>query len=301
LIRALIDAGGVTTIRQLAQVFLLQDESQLQYYEDRIRKMPVKVLKSHDVIAVDGDLVRLRTAGLTLEQKSHIRMLCEMKLQQFIQKKGLGIWDYRMLEMEPVDDVTRLTLLARAKGRCEACGATKDDRPLHIDHIKPRSKGGTNAIENLQVLCDKCNLAKSNKVEIDFRKIVPDDSLAGCPFCASDFQTKAIEELDTVFAVHDQYPVTPGHTLIVSKRHVSDFFDITDKERSDTNGLLRIIKIRLLGTDASIRGFNIGCNAGKSAGQTVMHYHMHLIPRRDGDVDNPMGGVRGVIPSRMRY
>ena len=107
LVRALVDAGGVATVRQLANVFLVQDESQLLYYEKRIKEMPIKVLKRHEVITTDGQLVSLTAKNLTLEQKAHIRMLCEQKLQSFVQKRGIGIWDYRLLDEDPIPDSLR--------------------------------------------------------------------------------------------------------------------------------------------------------------------------------------------------
>ena len=88
----------MATVRQLAQVFLVQDESQLLYYEKRIKEMPLKVLKRHEVISSDGRVVSLNTSNLTLVQKAHIRMICEQKLQAFVQKRGIGIWDYRLLD-----------------------------------------------------------------------------------------------------------------------------------------------------------------------------------------------------------
>jgi ATP adenylyltransferase len=88
----------------LAQVFLSQDESQLLYYEKWIKEMPLKVLKRHGVVASDGQLVSLSTSDLTLDQKTHVRMLCEERLQSFVQKRGIGIWDYRLLDEEPIPD-----------------------------------------------------------------------------------------------------------------------------------------------------------------------------------------------------
>ena len=137
LIRTLIDAGGSATVRQIAQAFLSQDESQLLHYEDTIKKMPVPVLSRHKVLKRDGQLVSLTVKKLTLEQKAHLRTLCEQRMQGYIQSRGLGIWDYRLLERDPVPDDLRYQVLTAGKGRCELCGATKDDRPLHVDHIHP--------------------------------------------------------------------------------------------------------------------------------------------------------------------
>ena len=301
LIRSLVEAGGTATIRQLAQNFLSQDESQLQHYETTIKRMPLKVLKKHEVVFNDGDLIALNTSKLTFEQKAHIKMLCEQKLQEFIAKKGLGLWDYRMLDSEPVPGSLRNRVLEEADGRCELCGATKKERPLDIDHIVPRSKGGKNTYENLQVLCSKCNRAKGNKSSTDHRGFKTTDTAPECLFCSSLIRERIVEEMGSVFAIKDHYPVTEGHHLIIPKRHTLDFFSMTEQEKKDTETLLVMLKKRLSEKDGTITGFNIGMNCGESAGQTIFHAHTHLIPRRDGDTEEPRGGVRGVIPSKMKY
>lgn len=169
LVRALVDAGGTATLRQLAQVFLSQDESQILYYEKRIREMPLKVLRRHGVIGWDGQLVSLMASPLTLEQRAHIRMICEQRLQSFVQKRGIGIWDYRLLDEEPISDSLRFQVLKAAGGRCQLCGTSAKERPLDVDHIIPRSRGGKTELSNLQALCSKCNRSKRNQDETDFR------------------------------------------------------------------------------------------------------------------------------------
>ena len=101
-------------------------------------------------------------------------------------------------------------------------------------------------------------------------------------------------------ACYDKYPVNAGHILIVTRRHVPDFFDITAIERSAMLALIDEAK-RLLDERFRPDGYNVGVNVGQVAGQTVMHVHVHLIPRYRGDTPNPRGGVRGVIPSRQNY
>jgi len=169
LIKALVQSGGKATIRQLAQTLLLEDESQLLFYEKRLKEMPLKVLKKHGVLTVEGDLVSLSAKNLSLEQRAEIRGACEDRLMSFVSKRGIMTWDYRMMEDEPVSDSVRYRLLKKANGRCSLCGATKKETVLHVDHIVPRSKGGTNDESNLQILCLKCNLGKSNKDATDFR------------------------------------------------------------------------------------------------------------------------------------
>jgi diadenosine tetraphosphate (Ap4A) HIT family hydrolase len=301
LIRSLVDAGDKATLRQLAQAFLVQDESQLLYYEDRIKKMPFPVLRKHGVVERDGDLVSLTTRKLSLEQKAHIRMLCEKRLHEFVTKRGLSVWDYRLLESDPVPDSVRYEVLKAADGRCALCGITKKDRPLQVDHIKPRSKGGTNAIENLQALCDECNRAKSNRDETDFRIETASDLVPGCDFCEPGVCGRVVEECESAVAIEDRHPVTPGHLLVLPCRHTPDLLGMVERERIDADNLLRILRTRIQRNDPTVTGFNVGMNCGEDAGQTVMHAHIHLIPRRRGDTARPRGGVRGVIPDRMGY
>jgi diadenosine tetraphosphate (Ap4A) HIT family hydrolase len=301
LIKALVDAGGSATIRQLANAFLSQDESQLIYYEDRIKQMPLKVLCKHGIVSKDGDLVVLNAGKMTIEQKAKIKMLCEQKLQKYVSKRGLSIWDYRLLDKDPIPDSLYYRVLKEAAGRCALCGATKNERPLHVDHIKPRSKGGKTEYPNLQVLCSKCNLTKGNKDDTDLRQSMISDNDPECRFCHDKVLSRVVEELGTVLAIKDGYPVSDGHHLILPKRHTPDWFSMTENERRDADALIRIIKNRLSESDRTITGFNIGVNTGESAGQTIFHAHTHLIPRRDGDTPKPRGGVRGVIPRKMGY
>ena len=101
--------------------------------------------------------------------------------------------------------------------------------------------------------------------------------------------------------MHDNHPVTALHTLAMPKRHAATFFDLFEPERRAINQLLDELRAEIMKKDASVSGFNIGMNNGDTAGQTVGHAHVHLIPRRQGDVQDPRGGVRGVIPGKAAY
>lgn len=103
------------------------------------------------------------------------------------------------------------------------------------------------------------------------------------------------------YAVRDGFPVTEGHTLVIPKRHVADYFGLFNEEIMACNQLLKELRLSILAQDKTVEGFNIGMNAGAVAGQTVFHCHIHLIPRRKGDVENPRGGVRHTIPGRGFY
>lgn len=119
----------------------------------------------------------------------------------------------------------------------------------------------------------------------------------GCVFCSLD---KVELQNDSAFAVFDRYPVSPGHMLVIPKRHVQSFFETTPQEKAALLQLLEDCR-RLLIEKHNPDGFNIGVNDGKAAGQTVMHLHVHLIPRYAGDMTDPRGGVRGVIPEKRVY
>ncbi len=122
-----------------------------------------------------------------------------------------------------------------------------------------------------------------------------------CIFCKK-INCDVIQSTKYFFIIRDTaYPVTKHHTLIISNRHISDFFELSNDEIKDLNEILKNQKKKLLDLDGKITGFNIGVNIGKDAGQSIMHCHIHLIPRRKGDVKDPRGGVRGVIPSKQKY
>jgi diadenosine tetraphosphate (Ap4A) HIT family hydrolase len=121
-----------------------------------------------------------------------------------------------------------------------------------------------------------------------------------CLFCNSKI-SGIIHENDLAYASYDTYPVSEFHCLIIPKRHVIDYFELTDEELVACNDLIKVIKEEVLFKDKNVKAFNIGTNAGKIAGQSIMHCHIHLIPRRDGDVENPQGGVRSVIPQKQHY
>jgi len=302
LILILLDSGGMATLRQLAVEFIGRDEAQIADYRKRIREMPVTVLKKHGVVERDGELVQLSTHNLKLKERAELKLLCEKKIQEYIIKRDISTWDYKLLDNRNIKDKLRELVLIEAGGRCALCGRTKNEDQLEVDHIKPVSKGGKSTYENLQVLCKKCNGTKSNRYTGDFRELVC-EKLDDCLFCdlqENDDKNKVLEN-DLAYAMLDKHPVTEGHTLIIPKRHIETYFEMTEEENNAVFELVKIRRKQLKEEDSTISGFNVGINNGVSAGQTVMHCHIHLIPRRKGDVSEPEGGVRGVLPSKQKY
>ena len=121
-----------------------------------------------------------------------------------------------------------------------------------------------------------------------------------CIFCKIN-QNEFIFENDYAYASLDSYPVSQSHSLVVPKRCIENYFELDEKEILACNDLIKKLKKKIMKEDKSVEGFNIGTNAGKVAGQSIFHCHIHVIPRRKGDVDNPQGGVRSVIPLKQHY
>ncbi|MBC8869904.1 MAG: HIT family protein [Planctomycetes bacterium] len=120
-----------------------------------------------------------------------------------------------------------------------------------------------------------------------------------CPFC--DVSDRAIlGQSEHAFAMHDAFPVSQGHTLVIPRCHVADLFDLPECELVEVFALVGRMKNELL-AEFSPAGFNIGINIGRDAGQTVKHAHVHIIPRYPSDVADPTGGVRNVIPGKGPY
>ncbi len=126
------------------------------------------------------------------------------------------------------------------------------------------------------------------------------DSGYDCPFCKLEPGTEIITASELTFAIYDSYPVNKGHALIIPKRHCADYFDLLPSEQATCWDMVHVVKDILLEKFAP-DGFNLGINIGKAAGQTIFHVHIHLIPRFSGDMEDPEGGVRGVIPERRKY
>ena len=121
-----------------------------------------------------------------------------------------------------------------------------------------------------------------------------------CLFCNIK-ESGLVDENELAYASYDSFPVTDQHCLIIPKRHIENYFNLNEEEVIACYQLIKKIKNKIKNNDQTVKGFNIGSNSGKVAGQSIMHCHIHLIPRREGDVENPQGGVRSVIPLKQHY
>ena len=121
-----------------------------------------------------------------------------------------------------------------------------------------------------------------------------------CLFCNVS-ESGCTHENVLAYASYDSYPVSEHHCLIIPKRHIKDYFELTKDELIACHELIKVVKDEILTKDQSVKGFNLGTNIGKVSGQSILHCHFHLIPRREDDVENPQGGVRSVIPNKQHY
>ena len=121
-----------------------------------------------------------------------------------------------------------------------------------------------------------------------------------CLFCNVNKREYTIDN-QLAYVSYDTYPVSELHCLIIPKRHIKDYFNLTDDELLACNNLINKMKDEIKSKDPTVEGFNLGTNIGKVSGQSIFHCHFHLIPRRKKDVDNPQGGVRSVIPNKQHY
>ena len=267
-----------------------------------------RVLTSNQIVEPikDGS----RTVGYRLTEplntaaadSQHLIAACNAKISEYIERRGGEIWQHRSNASGYVPGSVRYDVLKRARYRCELCGASAEDIALQVDHIIPRNKGGQDDLSNFQALCMTCNTNKRDRDDTDFRAMADSyqDRKQGCLFCDIPHE-RIIAENELCYAIRDGFPVTEAHTLVIPKRHVADYFDLFQPELNAIQQILQIQREAICQADETVTGFNVGINSGASAGQTIFHCHVHLIPRRDGDVKNPRGGVRGVIAEKQAY
>lgn len=299
----LLQNDGVSSREAISRTLLAHDQSQLEYYQLITNNMVGKVLRSHDIVRKDGDTYHLNGwESLSAEQVTTLIALCQERLESYQARRGDRIFEHRRKSAGYISGTLRYDVLKRAGFHCELCGISADRKALEVDHIVPRNHGGSDDLSNLQALCYSCNAMKRDRDATDFRAVR--DSYvfreSGCLFCDLP-KSRVLHENELALCIADGFPVTPGHRLIIPKRHAADYFDLYQSEISACNALLHQQRTELIANDASISGFNIGMNNGADAGQTIFHCHIHLIPRRRHDVERPRGGVRHIIPGKGEY
>ena len=302
MIMKLLSNQGKAKANEIALDLVQNDLSQVEYYTERVNQMVGKVLRNNQIVAKEGGEYQLiGFEKLSDDERLKLIDLCAIKINEYKEKRGMMIWDHRRKNRSPIDGSIRYQVLNRANNVCELCGISSEIRALEVDHIVPKNWNGPDELSNYQALCYKCNTNKRDTDDTDFRNRV---QLFGnrdehCVFC--NVQHEIVFEHPLAYVIQDKFEVTPGHHLIIPKRHFDNYFELKSAELLAFNELLLKTKDKLRNEDPSIEGFNIGINQGAVSGQTIFHTHMHLIPRRKGDVEHPTGGVRNVIPGKGGY
>ncbi len=305
MLMSLLENCGKCHEKNIAEKLVSHDQSQVEYYINITNNMVGKVLRSHEIVSrnkTTREYSLLDYESLTSQERVHLIELCRKRLDVFLEARGKKIFDHRRKSSGYISGTIKYDVLKRARFRCELCGISADEKALEVDHIIPRNKGGTDDQSNLQSLCYSCNAMKRDRDDTDFRAIRESYEYRDkeCIFCKTD-QDQVINENELSYLIHDRFPVTELHTLIIPKRHVGTYFELSQAEINACNQLINLAKNEIENVDSNVDGFNIGINNGKSAGQTIFHCHIHLIPRRSGDIDNPRGGIRHTIPEKGYY
>jgi ATP adenylyltransferase len=297
-----LSRGGTASKEDIATDFVLSDREQIAYYRTKVvHTMPGKRLVRDGLLSYDG--MSYSAAGIfaTLNEEQR-QEVCEILQKRIDDYLGSFAYPFGDSNKDAVRGSVRYQILKEAGGRCELCGVSSREKQIDVDHIVPRSKGGSNDIQNLQALCRTCNANKRNSDDTDFKAVHQSyaETAPNCVFCNLD-TNRIVGSNALAIAIRDGFPVTEHHTLIIPKRHFADYADATSAEVAAMNRLMKEQRRAIADMDQSVTGFNIGLNCGASAGQTIFHTHMHLIPRRDGDVAQPRGGVRHTIPGKGNY
>jgi len=304
MLMTLLRNGGKAPVEEIAKEFLIRDPSQIDYYSQITKAMPGRVLsKNHGIVGKTGNEYQLNGFDtLTPAQIEELVNACQVRLDDYLEQRGQRIFAHRRQSAGYITGTLRYEILKKAKFRCELCGISAEEKALEVDHIVPRNKGGSDDMSNLQSLCYSCNAMKRDRDDTDFRKVRKSYQYReeGCLFCEIPTD-RIIAENELAYIVYDGFPVSELHTLVIPRRHVASYFELGRPEVNACNELLESAKKDIQMADRLVKGFNVGINIGEEAGQTIFHCHIHLIPRRAGDVEEPRGGVRGVIPGKQSY
>jgi len=303
MLKALLENDGQCHESEIARALLSHDASQIEYYSRITSNMVGRVLRGHNYVEKKEKAYSLVDyKDFTKEQILELVALCNKRLERFLEARGKKIFDHRRKSSGYISGTIKYDVLKRAGFHCELCGISADKKALEVDHIVPRNKGGSDEQSNLQSLCYSCNSMKRDRDDTDFRAIRESYKYRDeyCIFCNIN-QSQMINENELSYVIRDSFPVTELHTLIIPRRHVSTYFELSQAEVNACNQLIKSSKGEIESKNSNVDGFNIGINNGKSAGQTIFHSHIHLIPRRSGDIDNPRGGVRHTIPEKGYY
>jgi len=190
-------------------------------------------------------------------EREELLKLCRQRLDAFREQRGEEVFAHRSRHRTPISGSIKYRVLTRAKGRCECCGAHEHQRALEVDHIVPRNQGGSDDLSNLQALCFRCNAAKRDTDTTDFRGLQASYASreAGCVFCGLEGSGRVLLENELALCIADAYPVAPGHSLEIPRRHEADGLTLHQPEWNAVVELLKLRREQLGAHVASISGW----------------------------------------------
>lgn len=279
--------------------------SYLTAKERETLSFPAKILLNHNLLVGDvldfgcgfgSDVKLLKEKGVVIEgyDKHYFPIYPNKKFDTIICFYVLNV----LLPEEQASVLMELSQLIKPTGKVYIAVR----RDLHFEGFRMH-KIHQKKTYQCNVILNSKSFFKNENCEIyeyqHYNQLQRNQNLF-CPFCNPDSERELIVESATAYAIYDKFPVNDGHTLIIPKRHCEDYFDLTFKEQSACMFLLNKVK-KIVSTEFKTDSFNVGINVGEISGQTINHVHIHLIPRYKDDVEDPRGGVRGVIPLKQKY
>jgi ATP adenylyltransferase len=299
MLMSLLINDGKRSDKSFARDYLKYDESQIEYYTQITNNMVGRVLRKHGIVrrdALQKSFTLNRFDELSPFERDELIKQCKTRLQDFLDKRNQEIYKYVGRSGKNINHDVKYEVLKRAKFHCELCGISAEIRALEVDYIGPKNIKGRIDINNYQALCYRCNAMKRDKDNTDFGVIREsfDKKEENCDFCQIP-ENRIIDANELAFVIRDNYPVVALHTLIIPKRHEDNYFMLGQAEINSCTQLMKRASESILNEDPRVKAFNIGINNGLLAGQTIHHCHIHLIPRRAGDVINPRGGIRNLM------
>jgi ATP adenylyltransferase len=263
MIRTILEGGGAATRRQIAAAFLAADLSQLEYYENVVGRYPGPVLRRHGIVEHEHGVYRLARELRRMNEWERATLIahCDAKVAEYVARRQSAIWSHRSGNVDPVPGTLRWQVIMRAMGRCEACGVSAEVRALEVDHIIPRSKGGSNDLANLQALCSLCNVQKLDRDQTDFHAAHAQvrHRVEGCRVC------KAANGVDGELAVAIQLS---GGLMVAPRRHGVDWLGLWQPE---VNALRRAEAVVALPRGSSMTTTMIGAG-DDDLGHLVLTY-----------------------------
>ena len=265
MLKALLAGHGVASRREIAAAFLAEDQSQLEYYDEIVKRYPTQTLKRHGIIDHERGRYQLRDSYhiVDADERTALIAICDAKLAEFVERRQQMVWKHRSQNFDPVPGSIRWRILRRAMGRCEACGISAAERALHVDHIIPRSWGGSNDVSNFQALCSTCNVQKLNSDATDFRAAAEalTHRSAECPLCDPPASELVAEN---ALAVARAVAGQPGHFQIAPRRHSAGYFALFQPELNAIRALELALAERAsaIGLDGRTASVSIAAQGG---------------------------------------